>query len=194
MRVCRFLVLLVAFAAVDRLRASAGAAVCGVPVVRSDLDMMTYGAPAAYRQPPMYGPSSGQVLVQATAHHRPLMVRRRTIAHRALRHAIRSGARNAGGPRALHARHRRQAAHRRVRPGHLEQHLYGRCRRHGHHAADRRGAGARHDHRGAVRRDQSGSPAASSASPASRSRSTSTGRSSCSARSPIRASTPTCPT
>ena len=28
-------------------------------MVRSDLDMMTYGAPAAYRQPPMYGPSSG---------------------------------------------------------------------------------------------------------------------------------------
>ena len=25
------------------------------PVYRSDLDMMTYGAPAAYRQPPMYG-------------------------------------------------------------------------------------------------------------------------------------------
>ena len=24
--------------------------------MRSDLDMMTYGAPAQYRQPPMYGP------------------------------------------------------------------------------------------------------------------------------------------
>jgi polysaccharide export outer membrane protein len=55
MRVCRFLVLLVAVAA---------AAGCArrpaqpyAQAQRSDLDMMTYGAPAQYRQPPMYGQS-----------------------------------------------------------------------------------------------------------------------------------------
>jgi polysaccharide export outer membrane protein len=59
MRVCRFLVLLVAFAAVAGCARQPARQYAASPVVRSDLDMMTYGAPAAYRQPPMYGPNSG---------------------------------------------------------------------------------------------------------------------------------------
>ena len=60
----------------------------------------------------------------------------------------------AGGPvpapfvdAALHARFRRPAARRRVRPGRADQFLRRRCRRQHHHAADRRGAGARPDAR-----------------------------------------------
>ena len=59
MRGCRFLVLLVAFATVTGCARQPARPYAASPVVRSDLDMMTYGAPAAYRQPPMYGPSAG---------------------------------------------------------------------------------------------------------------------------------------
>ena len=58
MRVCRFLLLLVAVAAAGCARRPAPY-YAGPPPLRSDLDMMTYGAPAAYRQPPMYGQSYG---------------------------------------------------------------------------------------------------------------------------------------
>jgi polysaccharide export outer membrane protein len=59
MRVYRFLVLLVALAAVAGCARQPAKQYAASPVVRSDLDMMTYGAPAQYRQPPMYGPSYG---------------------------------------------------------------------------------------------------------------------------------------
>ena len=58
MRVCRFLVLLAALAAAGCARPPSRQ-YAGPPPLRSDLDMMTYGAPAAYRQPPMYGPNYG---------------------------------------------------------------------------------------------------------------------------------------
>lgn len=54
MRVCRFLVLLVAVAAAGCARRPAQP-YAAAPGARSDLDMMTYGAPAQYRQPAMYG-------------------------------------------------------------------------------------------------------------------------------------------
>ena len=61
-------------------------------------------------------------------------------------------------------------------------------------AADRRGPGARADHHAACRRHRRpAAAAASSAIRAWRSRSRPTGRSSCSARSPIPGNTPTCP-
>jgi polysaccharide export outer membrane protein len=59
MRVCRFLVLLVAIAVLAGCARQPSRQYAGPPPVRSDLDMMTYGAPAAYRQPPMYGPGYG---------------------------------------------------------------------------------------------------------------------------------------
>jgi hypothetical protein len=68
MRVCQFLVLLVAFATVTGCARQPARPHAASPVVRSDLDMMTYGAPAAYRQPPMYGPSAGPA---ATALYHP---------------------------------------------------------------------------------------------------------------------------
>ena len=52
--------------------------------------------------------------------------------------------------RPLHARQRRQAPHRGVRPGRALQQLHRRCAGRGHAAADRRGRGARPDH-GATR-------------------------------------------
>ena len=59
MRVCRFLILLLAFAALAGCAQRPSRQYAASPMVRSDLDMMTYGAPAAYRQPPMYGPNYG---------------------------------------------------------------------------------------------------------------------------------------
>ncbi len=58
MRVCRFLVLLVALATVAGCARQPARQYAASPVVRSDFDMMTYGAPAQYRQPPMYGPNA----------------------------------------------------------------------------------------------------------------------------------------
>ena len=55
---------------------------------------------------------------------------------------------------ALHARFRRPAAHRRVRPGRTDQFLCGRRQRRHRHAADRLGGGARADHRPAVAADR----------------------------------------
>lgn len=58
MRVCRLIGLVVACAALAGCANEPRrqyAQYAASPVYRSDLDMMTYGAPAAYRQPPMYG-------------------------------------------------------------------------------------------------------------------------------------------
>ena len=95
----------------------------------------------------------------------------------------------------LHARLRRQAARRRVRPGRPDATTIPSTPAADHHAADRRGAGARPDPGAACSRDRrAAAPGLSSASRTSRSRSRPTGRSSCSARSPCPASIPTSPT
>jgi len=58
MRVCRLIGLVVASATLAGCANEPRrhyAQYAASPVYRSDLDMMTYGAPATYRQPPMYG-------------------------------------------------------------------------------------------------------------------------------------------
>ena len=184
MRVCRLLVLLLAAAAVTACARQPSrpyyAASYPPPypppsAMRSDLDVMMYGAPAPYRQPrtayrPAYAPPAG---------YRPAYAPPSNYAPSAYRQYPGYGppptAYRPVPPPSYPVRHATQYVPVRALPEDngpytldtgdklrivvfgqdtLEQHLHRRCRRPGHHAADRRSRGARHHHRRALRFDQ----------------------------------------